>query len=78
MIEKVSFYAPIMLPPQTRIQLPLIPSDSGELKNPINSATSSGKPPCFKVDNRRPPSFTNNGKLSVIFVSIKPGATAFA
>ena len=67
-----------MLPPQTRKHWPLMLSESGDAKNPINSATSSGKPPCFKVDNLRPPSFTKKGRFSVIFVYIKPGATAFA
>ena len=67
-----------MLPPHARIHCPLIPLDNGEAKNPINSAISSGIPPCFKVDKRLPPSLMKKGQFSVILVSIKPGATAFA
>ena len=40
------------------------------------SATSTGWPPWYSEFSRRPTSRVANGIASVIFVSMKPGATA--
>ena len=67
---------PIRLWPQTRTTLPLTPPEAGLASQPIVSATSTGCPPCATEFIRRPASRVPSGIAAVIFVSMKPGATA--
>src|SRR5207247_7155955 len=68
--------APSRLWPQTRTTLPVTPPDAGLASQAMVSATSIGRPPCDRLFIRRPASRIIIGIAAVIFVSMKPGATA--
>src|SRR5690349_11680584 len=69
-------HAPIRLWPHTRTTLPLTPAEPGEANHATVSATSTGRPPCASEFIRRPASRVPIGIAAVIWVSMKPGATA--
>src|SRR5262249_19031074 len=69
-------HAPSRVWPQTLTVLPLTPVGPGLADQAIGSATSTGRPPCERLLSRRPASRGPNGIAAVIFVSMKPGATA--
>ena len=62
--------------PQTRTTLPLTPPEAGLAIQAMVSATSTGCPPWASEFIRRPASRVPTGIAAVIFVSMKPGATA--
>src|SRR5207237_546928 len=68
--------APSIIWPQTRTTLPLTAVEPGEAYHAMVSATSTGRPPCDRELRRWPTSREANGIASVIFVMMKPGATA--
>src|SRR6201989_2997303 len=68
--------APSRFWPQTRTVLPLTPVEAGLANQAIVSATSTGSPPCERLERRRPASRGPIGIAAVIWVSMKPGATA--
>src|SRR5690625_532429 len=71
-------HRPTMFWPHTRSVWPRRPPASSEARNPIASATSTGRPPCCREVTRRATSRFNGGIRSVISGSMKPGATAVA
>src|SRR4051795_5344748 len=72
----IGVYAPSRVWPQTRTVLPLTPVEAGLANQAIVSATSTGSPPWERLGSRRPASRGPIGIAAVIWVSMKPGATA--
>ena len=68
--------APSIIWPQTRTTLPLTADEPGEANQAIVSATSTGSPPWAIALSRWPTSRVANGTAAVIWVMMKPGATA--
>ena len=56
--------------------MPFTPAEAGLASQAIVSATSTGWPPWSRLLVRRPASRIAIGIAAVIFVSMKPGATA--
>src|SRR5438093_12264188 len=69
-------HAPRMLWPQTRITWPFTPAVPGWPSQATVSATSTGRPPWFKLLIRRPISRVAKGMAFVMAVSMKSGANA--
>ncbi len=56
----------------------MIPRAEAEARKAIVSATSTGSPPCWRLESRRATCRVNAGIAAVISVSMNPGATALA
>src|SRR4051812_50040183 len=66
-------HAPSRFWPQTRTVLPLTAADAGSANQAIVSATSTGRPPCARLDMRRPASRVPIGIAAGLLGPWKPG-----
>src|SRR5438105_4905765 len=75
-LVELDCHAPRTPWPQTRITWPLTPAVPGWPSQATVSATSTGRPPWFRLLIRRPISRVAKGMAFVMAVSMNPGATA--